>query len=108
MQGKSLLPILTGESDPDQHKPYVVCEYFDAVDLPDGTHGSMVFDGRYKSIFYHGHDVGEIYDLENDPMEFVNLWNDQDSRDLKMWLLKRHLDAMMGTTSAGCPRTGSY
>ncbi len=67
MQGRSLLPILEGSVSPGKHKPYVTCEYFDAVDLPNATHGSMVFDGRYKSVVYHGHGLGEIYDLERDP-----------------------------------------
>lgn len=108
MQGRSLLPLLEERTDPGLHKPYVTCEYFDAVDLPDATHGSMVFDGRYKSVVYHGHAMGEIYDLAHDPGEFVNLWDDPGSRDLKTELLAKHLDAMMGTSSAGIPRTDSY
>ena len=36
----------------------------------------MTFDGRYKTIIYHGLGFGEIYDLENDPGEFNDLWDD--------------------------------
>ena len=68
----------------------------------------MVFDGRYKSAVYHGHRIGEIYDLENDPGEFDNLWDAPDARDLKAELLKHHLDAMMATVSAGPPRNAGY
>jgi len=72
MQGKSLLPILEGRADPGFHKPHVVSEYNDALGMAQGrapgsksdhSHGSMVFDGRYKTCVYHGHGVGEIYDL---------------------------------------------
>jgi arylsulfatase len=108
MQGKSLLPILTGKANPDFHKPYVISEYNDAVGGPDATHGSMYFDGRYKIIVYHGHEVGEIYDLKTDPGEFANLWDNPEFKDLKLWLLKKHFDAMMLTSSAGIGRTAEY
>jgi arylsulfatase A-like enzyme len=35
MQGRSLLPLLDGRAEPDVHKPYVFCEYWDAVELPE-------------------------------------------------------------------------
>jgi arylsulfatase A-like enzyme len=58
MQGRSLAPILTGAADPHRHKAHVVCEYHDAIEgQPDHTHGSMVFDGRYKTAVYHGHAI---------------------------------------------------
>ncbi len=54
MQGESLLPILQGESNGAEGKDHVFCEFFDALDQPDATHGTMFFDGRYKLIVYHG------------------------------------------------------
>ena len=111
MQGRSLLPILTGAADAHVHKKRVVCEFKDSIGGPrhtDHTHGSMVFDGRYKSVVYHGHRIGEIYDLENDPGEFDNLWDAPEARELKTELLKNHLDAMMATVSAGPPRSVAY
>lgn len=108
MQGKSLVPILSGQADPDYHKDHVVSEYHDAVALPGATHGTMFFDGRYKSIVYHGHSAGEIYDLATDPGEFHNLWDDPGQRSLKEALLLRHFDAIMATSSAGIARTGAY
>lgn len=109
MQGRSLLPILTGERPADVHRPHVVSEYFDAIGgHPDHTHGTMVCDGRYKTCVYHGHEVGELYDLATDPGEFDNLWDDPAARDLKLDRLKYHLDAMMGTIGVGPPRSGNY
>ena len=106
MKGRSLMPILTGEADPHVHKPHVVSEYWDALALRDSdhTHGSMFFDGRHKCICYHGHGLGEIFDLESDPGEFENLWGRPDSLPLKADLLRRHFDAMMATGSAGPKR----
>jgi arylsulfatase A-like enzyme len=105
MQGKSLVPILSGQATPDYHKDSVISEFHDALDLPDATHATMCFDGRYKSIVYHGRNVGEIFDLEKDPGEFQNLWDDV---DLKAELLLRHLNAHSAASSAGIPRTGAY
>ena len=34
----------------------------------------------------HGHGQGELYDLVNDPGEFVNLWDDPEHRERKLEL----------------------
>ena len=108
MQGKSLASLLRGKSRPDYHKPHVICDYNDALDRPDATHGTMYYDGRYKSIVYHGHSLGELYDLQEDPGEFNDLWNDPHFSDLKAELLLKHFDAIMVTSDAGVPRSGRY
>jgi arylsulfatase A-like enzyme len=106
MQGQSLLGILQGQADPHRHKTLVVSEFRDAMGgHPDHTHGSMVFDGRYKSVAYHGHPVGEIFDHANDPGEFDNLWHDA---PLRADRLKVHLDALAATISGGPPRSENY
>jgi hypothetical protein len=46
----------------------------------------------------------ELFDLEEDPGEFVNLWDEPDHKDLKLKLLHNHLDAIMATSSAGIER----
>ena len=109
MQGLSLLPILEGRADPKWHKPHVISEYFDSVGgQPDCTHGTMVFDGRWKSVVYHGHTIGELYDLVNDPGEFDNLWDNYSAREVKAERILYHLDAMMQTVSVGPPRVANY
>lgn len=105
VQGHSLLPILQGRANPHAHKPYVVSEYRDSVAGPNRSHGSMVFDGRWKSVVYHGHPMGEIFDKDSDPGEFDNLWHDT---ALRAERLKAHLDALAGTASGGPPRMQDY
>jgi arylsulfatase A-like enzyme len=106
MQGRSLLPILEGRADPNAHKTQVVSEFKDSIGgHPDHSHGSMVFDGRFKSVVYHGHAVGEIFDHASDPGEFDNLWHDA---PLRADRLKAHLDALAATISAGPPRSALY
>jgi arylsulfatase len=136
MQGSSLLSILEGKSDPNRHKSHVVCEYNDALDLPNASHATMTFDGRYKVCLYHGTEAAEIYDLEEDPGEFHNLWETwmkgEDGMDagepapgltsrgarpgskspglarLIPSLLQKHIGAVMRGSDAGITRSGPY
>ncbi len=111
MQGQSLWPILTGTKDPIYHKPHVVSHFHDAIGSSSnrpGSHGTMYMDGRYKHIVYHGTGLGELFDLELDPGEFVNLWLERDTTALQFDLMARHFDAMMATSSAGSERTKVY
>ena len=50
-----------------------------------------VFDGRYKLIrLYEQYaDAWELYDLQNDPNEMRNLWNEDGYGDLKAEMLRR-------------------
>ena len=108
VQGRSLLPILTGQADPDRHRDFVRCEYHDALDRPYASHANMIYDGRYKLVVYHGHKIGELYDLREDPDEFHNLWDKPSARAIKHGQMKRLFDAVMLATDEGQPRAGRY
>ena len=81
-------------------------EFIDALDMPDATVATMYFDGRYKLIVYHNHDMGELYDLETDPGEFEDLWDSAAHQGLKLELLGRSFDAAMLTLYRGPERIG--
>jgi hypothetical protein len=68
----------------------------------------MVFDGRYKSIFYHGHDLAELFDSAEDPQEFENLWLHSDNDALKLKQMRKHMNALMATVDVGPPRFVNY
>jgi len=108
MQGKSLQTLLTGSNSNDHHKDVVVTDFNDSLGTSDVDHytqASMTFDGRYKLAVYHSHKgLGELYDLEKDPGEFKNLWNDANHQKLKHKLIARHLDVMMGCVPPGIER----
>ena len=106
MHGRSLLPILRGEVDSDQHRDFVRCEYYDALDSRDHSYATMYRDRRYKLVVYHGHEEGELYDLVEDPNEFDNLWYLQAKQQTKMDLLKRSFDASMFALDKGPKRVG--
>jgi arylsulfatase len=104
MQGRSLVPLLRGEAE--EHRDFVRCEYYDALDLPDGSLATMYRDRRYKLVVYHGHNLGELYDLEEDPEEFENMWDEPEAQPLKLDLLQRSFDATMATIDKGSRRIG--
>jgi len=110
MQARSLLPILTGEADPDRHRDHVLCEYYRALaHAPLDANATMLFDGRYKICVYHHSEPGELYDLQNDPGEFDNLWEDEAYSPVKTALLRRAFDAaVVQTLDPWPPQSGRF
>ena len=106
MQGISLLPMLRGEAPLDHHRDSVRCEYYDALDEPDGSFATMYRDERYKLVIYHGHELGELYDLEEDPEEFENMWDEPEAQPVKLDVMQRSFDASMLAMDRGSPRVG--
>lgn len=114
IQGKSLLPILTGEKSPDHHKDYVRSEFYDTLEhrpeegqeMP--AYATMIRDDRFKLVSYHGHEMGELFDLENDPEEYTNLWNDPNYSDVRFDLLRKSYDTTVRTLDVGPERLGRY
>lgn len=106
IQGRSLLGILTGGASNGYHRDFVRCEYYDALDQPDGTFATMFRDDRYKLVLYHGHGLGELYDLKEDPEEFNNLWDNLGYHTVKTGLMERSFDASMLSMDRGPRRIG--
>jgi arylsulfatase A-like enzyme len=77
IQGASLLPV--AHSDADRLHDAILVE-------EDGQRLYMGFDGpircrtlvtrRWRTTIYHGVEWGELYDLDEDPDELRNLWDD--------------------------------
>ena len=106
IQGRSLLPLLTGQAQ--SHREFVRSEFFGALALPDQTHATMYRDRRWKLISYHGKDLYELYDLDNDPWEHVDLSEDADHQHLKCDLLRRSYDATIAALPRSRPRVAPY
>ena len=105
IQGRSLIPILTGAASPDHHRDFVRTEFFGAIDHPDQTHATMYRDRRWKLVTYHGKDLFELYDLENDPWEHNDLSNNPECQEIKWDLVRRSFDAAIFAHPPGPPRT---
>ncbi len=108
-QGRSLLPILKGEISGDRIRASARCEYFDALDPHftggTGSFATMYRDERYKLTVYHNKDIGELYDLMEDPWEFNDLWNDPSYSDIKNRLIYESFNTHVNlTTDVGSER----
>ncbi len=79
MQGRSLRPILTAQTPADWRKAI----YYHYYEYPHGWHDVKKHDGvrtaRYKLIhFYDDIDAWELFDLQADPREVNNLFENPD------------------------------
>ena len=106
MQGRSLRSLLTDSDAIDCHREFVRCEYFSALNPHvrehfNGSYATMIRDDRYKLIVYHGHDIGECFDLRNDPDEFDNLWDDPAMMSVKLRLMRQSFDALAFAVDTG-------
>ncbi|MDA7880661.1 DUF4976 domain-containing protein, partial [Mariniblastus sp.] len=108
-QGQSLLPILEGTDSPERLRDFVRCEYFDALDPQftggSGTFATMYRTEKYKLSIYHDKDLGELYDLQEDPWEFEDLWDNPDYQEIKHRLIYESFNAhVVLTTDVGSQR----
>ena len=102
VQGRSLLPILTGKADAHTFRDAVRSEYYHVLNPInqtgqrqfEGSYATMLRDRRYKLGVYHGHETGELFDLQNDPGEFDNLWHDPAAADVRFAMMKKSFDAL--------------
>lgn len=98
MTGRSLRAALEG-GELVEEREFVRCEYYSALSLLapgredwSGSYGTMIRTGRYKLVVYHGVNLGELYDLEEDPGEFDNLWNVSEHAGLRFELMRKSFD----------------
>jgi hypothetical protein len=108
MQGRSLLPILSGARSPEHHRSFVRSEYYDSERSSNNTRATMYLEGDWKLVVYHNSEIGELYNLAEDPWEYDNLWNRSDHKEKRWELLKKSFDASMVNMDPGPPRTMSY
>lgn len=110
VQGKSLMPLIRGDKN-YKHRKGVYSEYYNAnPKFPGhtGIYATMWREEDYKIIIHHGADLGELYDLVNDPCEMINLWNDSAYFNKKMELMKECFDASVFTMDPVPERTESF
>ena len=91
VQGQSLRSLLSGQTG--QHRDFVRCEFYGAINYPDQTHATMYRDQRWKLVCYHHKNLCELYDLEADPWEHHDLANDPDHQIIKWGLMQKSFDA---------------
>ena len=110
MQGRSLYDLCAGRRDADHHRENVYCEYHNALSehrdpLP---YLASVRDAHYKIVVYAGLEEGELYDLENDPKEQDNLWDDPGCAEVRQIYLQKYLQRQMFTADPLPPRVARF
>jgi arylsulfatase A-like enzyme len=110
MQGRSLWPLLKGDGSLDHHHDDVYCEYLDAMSWhrnpPANT--TMLRTERYKLVALHGLDGGELYDLDSDPHETHNRWNDPAYRAIRSDLTAQLCDRIALAVDPLPPRVAQW
>lgn len=91
-QGHSLLPLLAGGVDIHRqaHRTRVLIEtvvFSPQFELPIWAKVRTLVTERYRLTIYTHLGEGELYDLDSDPEEIVNLWDSDDYATIKTDLL---------------------
>lgn len=71
---------------------------------PTTVHLRTLVTDRYKITVYRGADYGELFDLETDPGEFHNRWDDPDYAAIKSDLLLKFVQAEIQREGTRMPR----
>jgi len=98
-QGRDLTPILRGDSDSVQDATIIEMR---------GTRKTFnqhtLVTAKHKLVVYKHTDHGELYDLEEDPDQYRNLWDNPAFAGLKLALLHRLAKLHMEREPHGRPR----
>lgn len=96
MQGRSLTPLLTGQTT--RHRDSIYCEYFDSLALYNPPPMAVcVRNEKYKLVYYQKLDSGEFYDLEKDSDETYNLWDSTSARAAREETMRTMMSRMIDT-----------
>ncbi|SFK98954.1 protein of unknown function [Paenibacillus sp. 1_12] len=85
----------------EQARDHAICEFRHE---PTTIHQKTYVDQRYKITVYYNQTYGEIFDLQEDPGELNNLWDDSNFLELKTELLLKYIWAELGKEPLPMPR----
>lgn len=108
LSGIPIPPVMTGVDQSGvwlgtqpEARNHTICEFRHE---PTTIHQKTYVDERYKITVYYNQTYGEIFDLQEDPGELNNLWDEQQHAALKSELLLKYVWAELGKESMPMPR----
>ncbi|MCL4507822.1 MAG: sulfatase-like hydrolase/transferase [Chloroflexi bacterium] len=99
MQGVSQLDVWRGAAESARDHALIENRH-----NPTTVHLRTYVNQRYKLTVYRGADTGELFDLQDDPQERCNRWDDPQYRVIKSELLLRFVQAEIGREPTRMPR----
>lgn len=99
IQGQNLLPMLNEEVEKVQDEVIVECRA-NQFKLNQYT----LITPTHKLVVFKGYELGELYDLANDPDQYTNLWNSPEHQTLKAELMERLVRKRMAAEPHFAPR----
>lgn len=81
MQGRSLVPLLEGET-PDDWRTAIYYHYYEYPAVHAAQRHYGIRTDRYKLINFYNIDEWELYDLERDPNELTSIYEDSQSQEV--------------------------
>ena len=101
MHGRSLLPVLAGETGAVREH-LLIEEESQRSDfgLDRRVRMRTLRDHRHRLTVYDGQTWGELYDLQQDPQELRNLWHDEAAQPLRAGLMESLVQTML--SAADC------
>lgn len=99
MTGKSQKDVLMQKRE--SVRDHIICEHHHE---PTKINLRTYVDERYKLTVYYNETYGELFDLQEDPNEVNNLWDNQEYKDLKMSLMLKYIWAELGKEPLWMPR----
>ncbi len=96
MQGHSLRPVLQDGSAHVRDSVLVEEAYqADFIGLGKDHYMQSIVTDQHRLTIYFGSEMGELYDLENDPLETNNLFDDPQAAELKTQLMSKLIQEMI-------------
>ena len=95
LQTESLVPALTDTGW--EGRKYVFSEHPPDAHF-EGPYMTMIRSQRYKVVHFMGADYGQLFDLEADPAEVDNLWDDASHQAIKHEMLMEMLNWRTAST----------
>lgn len=88
MQGRSLLPLMRGET-PENWRDYLYYHYYEFPAVHSVNKHEGITGERYKLMHFYELGEWEMYDLEKDPMEMNNIYNHPEYDSIQHSLVDR-------------------